>query len=504
MKHSSATALAPLAGGLDEEQDELKGNLGVAAIVMIVVAGAAPLGVIASSMPIMLLLTETYILPVYYVLAGAFFILFSVGFVAVSKFVPRAAAFYTYIQAGLGRVPGVASAILTVCSYVVMVASIHVYSGLLISNLVQSYTDLDSPWWAWSLLQVAIIGSIGFRNIDLGVKVLFILVGIEIAFILIMNVFTLVQGGAQGLSARPFHATLIHGDTLGIGVMFAAIGFFGFEAITVFRGESKDPERTVPRATYTALVGVAIFYIFTSWVVVMGTGPDGAIAAALADPEFVIIHQAATFVGAVFGDLLQVLIITSLFACALAFHNVTARCQFNLGKSGVAPKWLGKAHPVLGSPSRSSLVVSVTCLALIAIPLFTGVDPYLDFYVWMSGAGALGIIALMALTSVSIVMFFARTKLDTRVWNSRIAPTLTALALLALLVLVVINFPLLVSGKTAALVIGFAMLGLFGAGLVYGMVLKLKRPEAYAHLGTFAAAHDAGDEQQTAGKKVLR
>lgn len=490
MTTSSTKPLAPLAGGLDENQGDLKGRLGVAAIVMIVIAGAAPLGVIASSMPIMLLLTEGYILPIYYIIAGAIFILFSVGFVSVSRFVPRAAAFYTYIQAGLGRVPGVASSILTVVSYVVMVAAIHVYSGLLTSDLLMGYFNIETPWWFWTLVQVAVIGFIGFRNVDLGVKVLFILVGVEIAFILIMNAFTLFQGGAEGLSARPFDASLINGSTLGMGVMFAAMGFFGFEAITVFRGESKDPERTVPRATYTALVGVAIFYVFTSWVVVMGTGPDGAVAAALANPEFVIVQQAVTYVGAVFGDLLQVLIITSLFACALAFHNVIARCQFNLGRSGVAPKWIGKAHSKLNSPSRSSLIVTATSLALIAIPIFSSIDPYLDFYVWMAGAGALGIIALMVLTSVSIVAFFARTKLDRRPWNSLIAPSITALGLLVLLVFVLINFPLLAGGDTAALVIGFAMLAIVVVGLIYGVVLKVKRPAAYAQLGTFTDSID--------------
>lgn len=483
MKNRSTKPLTPFANEVgDMSQGPLKGRLGVMALIMVVVAGAAPLGVIASGMPIMLIFTETFLLPVYYVIAGAILILFAVGYVAISKFVPRAAAFYTYIQAGLGRVPGLAAALLTVGSYLAMLAGIHVYAGLLISDFLSSYFSIQVAWWICSLVQIAVIGVIGYMNINLGVKVLYVLVAAEVAFILVMNVFTIVQGGAAGLDAKPFDATLLNGSTLGVGVMFAAIAFFGFEAITVFRGESKNPERTIPRATYGALAGVAIFYVFTSWAVVMGLGSETAIMAALEAPELVIINLAATFVGAVFADLIQLLIITSLFASALAFHNVIARAQFNLGNIGILPRAIGKRHPTLAAPSRSSVIVSLVSFVLILVAMVLPFDPYLEFYVWMVGAGGLGLVGVMAMTAVAIVVFFAKRANTGKMWNGRVAPILASIGLIVVFALVIINFPLLVSSTVAAFVIGFTLLGIFVGGIVYGFVIKAKRPHVYDRL----------------------
>ena len=50
---------------------------------------------------------------------------------------------------------------------------------------------------------------------------------------------------------------------LGIAVLFALTGFIGFEATAVFRDEARDPERTIPRATYAAVLIIGAFYAVT-------------------------------------------------------------------------------------------------------------------------------------------------------------------------------------------------------------------------------------------------
>jgi len=68
------------------------------------------------------------------------------------------------------------------------------------------------------------------------------------------------SGGAAGISADFLDPTIVVHGSPGIAVLFAVMGFLGFESTAVFRDEAKDPGRTVPRATYIAALLIGGFY----------------------------------------------------------------------------------------------------------------------------------------------------------------------------------------------------------------------------------------------------
>lgn len=56
----------------------------------------------------------------------------------------------------------------------------------------------------------------------------------------------------------------------------------------MFRDEARDPpERTIPRATYAAVIIIGAFYAITVWAFVVAIGPDqvGAVAQKTLDGE---------------------------------------------------------------------------------------------------------------------------------------------------------------------------------------------------------------------------
>lgn len=474
---TSKTSLSP-----GQTEGTLKRKLGVFSIILMVVAGAAPLAVVSFSLPMILVVTETINLPIFYALSGLIIGVFAVGYLAMTKHVPNATAFYTYVQVGLGRIPGTGAALLGLAAYVLLTVSIFTYSGMMMQELMAGYFGIDITWWVWSILAMLIIGFIGYRAADLGVKVLVVLVGAELVILMVANAAILLQGGAEGLDAEPFNPALMDGSTLGLGILFAAMGYYGFEATAVFRNEAKNPDKTIPRAAYLSVLLIGIFYIVSSWVIIMGTGSSNAVAMAGEEPETLVLSLGAVFVGAAFPDLMLILVITSTLACALAFHNIIARYVFTLARAGAMPKWAGKVHPQMGAPSRASVVVTIAVVIVLLIAVLADLDPYMELMIWFDGAGGLALIASMALTSLAIIAFFRRTKKDTRAWQTRIAPGLAALGLAAVLFFVVLYFPLLVESVVAARVIGLGMVGVFLAGVAYAVFLKYKRPERYAQL----------------------
>src|SRR3954451_15327146 len=93
-----ATARAP---GTADGPHRLSGRLGPAAIVFMVVAAAAPLTVIAGTVPIGIAAGNGAAFPASYVVCTVVLLFFAVGFTAMAKHVAGAGAFYTYITQGL-------------------------------------------------------------------------------------------------------------------------------------------------------------------------------------------------------------------------------------------------------------------------------------------------------------------------------------------------------------------------------------------------------------------
>jgi hypothetical protein len=65
-----------------------------------------------------------------------------------------------------------------------------------------------------------------------------------------------------------------------------------------------------------------------------------------------------TYVGNWATDLTRVLIVTSLFAALLAFHNAITRYTYALASEGALPRQLGRIHPVHKSPYIAGLADS--------------------------------------------------------------------------------------------------------------------------------------------------
>ncbi|GAB6903255.1 APC family permease [Kineosporia succinea] len=456
-------------------ETRLQGTLGPGAIVFMVVAAAAPLTVVAGSVPIGMALGNGAGYPAMYAVAAVILMLFAVGFVAMARHVPDAGAFYSYVEKGLGRGPGLGAAFLALITYTAVQGAVYGYLGFALDELLVTYGVPSLPWWLWTLAAIAVTGLLGYRHIDLSGRVLGVLLVAEIAIVLLLDLAVVGRGGSdtEGLSTGVLHLDTITSGAPGIGLMFAIAGFIGFEATAVFRDEARDPDRTIPRATYAALVVIGVFYSVSAWAVVSGWGESAAVAQANANPGTMVAVTTEQYLGSAAGHVVQVLLVSSLFACVLSFHNVLSRYLFALGGAAVLPAALGRSHSRHHSPHLSSLVQTGCAAALLAVCAGAGLDPVAEVFAWLSGAATAGILLLMLLTSVAVLVWFHRSRADTRFWHTRLAPGLGLAGLAVCLFITVRNLPLLVGGsQTLALVID----GVLVLSVVGGIALARVRP----------------------------
>ncbi|MBJ7336076.1 APC family permease [Mycolicibacterium sp.] len=446
---------------------KLAGKLGPGAIVFMVVAAAAPLTVIAGTVPIGIAAGNGAAFPASYLVCTVVLLFFAVGFTAMAKHVTGAGAFYTYITQGLGRHTGLGAAFLALLSYTAVQGGVYGYLGAAMNDLVTSHGGPEIPWYLWAVAMMAVVAVLGYRHIELSGKVLGVLLLCEVGIVLIIDAAVIVNGGGDaGFSAAALSPSQFFAGAPGIALIFALAGYIGFEATAVFRDEARDPARTIPRATYIALVLIGAFYALSSWAMVSAWGDEGAVALATNNPEGMITETAKKYVGAVAGDLVQILLISSLFAALLAFHNVLSRYIFSLGNSAALPARCGRAHAKHSSPYIASVVQTVSALVLVVASALAGLDPVTEVFAWFVGLSSVGITALMTLTSVAVLVFFRRTTVDRRPWNTLVAPALGLVGLGILLVMTIAKLPLLVGGSnTLAAVIGVLLIGVFLGGI---------------------------------------
>lgn len=427
-------------------------SLGVLGILFFVLSAQAPLTGIAGAVPIAVAIGNGAGAPAAYLAAGVIILLFSVGFVAMGRHVVDAGAFYTYIGKGLGRPAGSGSAGVALFAYCAVQAAMYGLYGVTVSGLVEHYSGVHVAWWVWTLVTMVIVQALGASGIEMGAKILAVFVLAEFSILIAFALVTLFKGGGhEGLGfTDSFSPSAALQGAPGVALMFAVASMFGFEATAIYGEEAREPRKTVPRATYLSVAVITGFFAFTSWMLISAHGAsqatgDAGKALQSGDATSFVFAPIAALFGGWANDVLPILLATSLFAGILAFHNSANRYLFSLGREGLLPHALtaiNRRH----SPWVAGTAQSVLSVLLVMPFAILGKDPVLTLFSWFSGVAVLGVMLLYFLTSASIVVFFRRSRADTRPWNTLIAPVLGALGIAGAIWLIIANFTTLIGG----------------------------------------------------------
>ncbi|GAA2804802.1 APC family permease [Streptomyces showdoensis] len=473
------------------------GSLTTADISFFVVSAAAPLTVMAGVAPIALVLGGIGA-PAGYLLAGITLAVFAVGFTTMSRHVRSGGAFYAYIAQGLGKPVGIAAALIAMVGYNGMEIGVYGLLGSATADTAQALWGVDLPWLPIALAGLLLIWYGGYRSIDFGAKVLGVLLVAETGILLLLAGGVLLEGGATGLSLASFAPgnVLVPGTAAVLAFAFSA--FTGFESTVIYRREARDPDRTIPRATYIAVAFLGLFYAFIVWTVIQAFGDDRVVAAASDDPGGLFFAAITTYVGPWAADLMHVFIVTSIIASLLAFHNAINRYGLALAEEGVLPAALGRIHPRHRSPYVAGLVQTALGAVVVLGFAAAGADPYAQLLLWVNTPGMLGLMALMLLAALAVVRYFRRVPHREGALRTLVAPG-TAAVLLAVAIWLVASKVQLFTGASATVdaVLVAVVPAVFLLGLLLAYRLRRTRPEVYAHFAEEPATEPAAEARLT-------
>lgn len=472
----------PSASPADVEAGALRQSLGAWHLILLVVAAAAPMAAVVGIVPVAFAFGNGAGLPLTVVCVSVVLVLFSVGYSAMSRKVVSTGAFYAYVTRGLGGVPGLGAAFVATISYVVVVTGALAYFAYFSQVAVAGITGWSVSWIWFAALGGLLVAGLGYRGIDLSFRVIAVLLIAEFIILLCLVASIIGRLGTQAFPVKSFSFEALGSGAPGIAVMLVFLLFIGFESAALYSEEARDPRRSVARATYGAVAVMGGFYVLTTWVTVGAVGADQIAGAAERATGDLYFDLTATYLSPWVSRLMAVFVATSMFATALALHNVASRYVFSLGRQRCLPAVVGTVHSRYRGPHVASVVVSITTTLIVGVGFLSGMPPMVGLGTVAAGLGTVGVMVLQCLASLAVIGYFRRNSGGG--WMSTLVAPLLALGGMGLGVVLAIRRFDLLSGATNPLVNALpAVIGVaFLFGAAYGLWLKLRRPDRYGRV----------------------
>jgi amino acid transporter len=458
-------------------------KLGVGSIVFLVLAAVAPVTVLIVVLPLAIGLGNGGGIPVAILLVAGALLLFAVGYAQITKELTNASGFYAIAVKGLGKTAGLITGLIATIGYNAFVAGALGTIGFFAGSVAfPALFGVKLDWFLTAVVLMVVVFLLARSGIHVSAITLGVALVLEIILVLTFGLSVLFT---TGFDLSIFRPEIIMGGSLWIGLLLAATAFIGFEATALFGEEAKDPRKTIPRATYAAVIIIGLMHAFAAWAIVSALGVTKAQDAALQHLEGgdLTLMVIGDHLGPIGVTVALILVVVSLFAAQLAFHNSAARYLFALGRARVLPQWLAKTNSQ-GSPERALLANALFAIVIVAIFrfVFPDVPPIFTIVPVGIGFATLAIIIVQAIAALSVVAYF-RKKGDRRWWSTFIAPGIGFLALALFSIMALVNFPTVAgSEEPYVLVMPWILVAAVIGGIAYGAYLKAKKPEVYAGL----------------------
>jgi amino acid transporter len=470
-------------------------TLSTTRVVFIVIAAAAPMAAMVGVLPLAIIRGNGVGIPSAYLLGALVLVCFVIGYSAMTKRVVGNGAFYVFVAKALGKPLGLATGYVATLGYAGLSIGLTASFGYF-THVVLEGLGVELPWYLFSAVAIAVVGVLGYRSAELSARVLAILMALEFAVLIVLDVLVVAHDGAAAVPVQSFTPSYVFVGSFGVAVMFALTSFVGFESGALYGEETKEPARSIPKAIYISVGVIAVFYVITSWIIVGAAGGLLAPVAAKSQTGELVIDLANRYGGELLLDATAVLLCTSLLASCLALHNAASRYLFALGRENVLPPRLGDYHPRHLSPHVGSIVMSALTIVVIGAFVASGADPYTVAASSLVGLGTIAIIAVQAIAALAVLVFFWRRN-DRTLWRTVIAPAVGFLGLGSAFVLAALNYSALTGTENRVVnLVPLILVIVAVAGIIVMMRLHSSRPAVYATFAEAALRRRTGIELQ--------
>jgi APA family basic amino acid/polyamine antiporter len=368
---------------------ELKRSLGMTDLVLLAIGTVIGSGIfLVPSVVLRQTGGQTGTAMTVWIVAGILSLLGALTFAELGAMKPEAGGLYAYIRDAFGPLPAF---LFGWTSFFVIasgsIATLAVAFGGYASQIIP-LGPMGIRLVALSVIAVtAAVNVFGTRkgatlqNWTTGAKVVG-LVGLSIALIIHGRHGTGVTI-ATGV-ATPAPSLLIGFGAAMIGVLWA---YEGWQYVTYSAGETRDPQRTFPRAITLATAALIGIYILANIGYIAALGPAGA-----AQSDHVAVDAVRSALGDSVARFVGLLVLVSIFSAANGIMLSSPRMYFAMARDGVFFKSLAVVSPRFGTPALAIISTAAWAAVLAATGSFEQLLTYVVFTGWFFyGLGAMSV-----------------------------------------------------------------------------------------------------------------
>ncbi|MFD2171318.1 APC family permease [Tumebacillus lipolyticus] len=338
--------------------------------------------------------------PLVYLVGIVAMLFTALSYSKMSREFPFAGSVYSFVQRGLNPHIGFVTGWLIIIDYILVPALLYSFASIWIAGVFPAV-----PTLVWVLIFLLVNTYINVRGVSLAAKtnILFLIVELFVVLLFIWFAIKYVfldGGGVGGFSVDPLYQPgKVDLGFLATATSIAVLGFLGFDSISTLSEEVKSPQKTVGRATITALVLIGVLFIVQSFL------------AALVQPDYSNLHPDLAFFDItriVGGDFLYYIWIMVGVAAvgianALTVQAAVSRVLYSMGRDKLLPfsNFLGRIHPKFQTPANATCFVALLSIVIAVSVEVKTLIMYVNF-------GALT--SFMVLHLAVIYHFFFRKK----------------------------------------------------------------------------------------------
>jgi amino acid transporter len=276
------------------------------------------------------------------------------------------------------------------------------------------------PGWVWIVGFVIITTILNILGIKVADRTNYIMMAFQVLVIVLfvaLSIGSVVsRSGAGGLfDAAPFANGTSNFTMVSTGAAIAAYSFLGFDAVTTFTEETRNPTRTVPRAIMLiALIGGGIFILVSYTTQLVHPGGQ------FADASSAAFDIALTIGGNVFGAIFLAGLVIAQFASGLAAQASAARLLYAMGRDGALPRRVfGEVSRRFRSPVANIVIIGLVGLAALFLDVATSTS-FINF----------GAFTAFTMVNVSVIVYYVRERRNGRLLNPLVYVVIPAIGAL--------------------------------------------------------------------------
>ncbi|HEX4026515.1 MAG TPA: APC family permease [Rhizomicrobium sp.] len=306
---------------------------------------------------------------------------------------------YAYISRGLGLTSGAIGGWSLIWAYLGIsmagVTGFTIFAGKLLAMMGIN----ASPYLLFAVC-VAAAWFCAWKNVQLSAIMMLICEGASMALIGVLCFIVLGQHHLAVDTAQ-FDVAKLPWSSVGLGVVVAIFSLVGFECATAFGDEAKNPLKSIPKAVSMSLIISGAFFVFVTYVMVMGTRGYSTTLDKLDAPLNTmaqLAHVAYLQVPLSLGAMI------SFFALCLSCLNAGGRVIYAMGRHGIFHSATATAHARNETPH-----VAITLMALVAftIPVLATLNHVatLDLFNYVGTCAAFGFLVPYVLITVAAPVY---------------------------------------------------------------------------------------------------